>query len=99
MSKAIELANSLVSEWHEDQINFDTALNAETELKRLAAIEEKYSAIMALEPYWYAVVSKTHPICNKAIRSLDVAHEYVDKCESNEYWNAGIVPLYKLPKD
>jgi hypothetical protein len=36
-NKAIELAKSLVSEWHEDQINFDTALSAAAELRALHA--------------------------------------------------------------
>jgi hypothetical protein len=31
------------------------------------------------EPFWHAVVSRTAPIINKAIRRADVAHEYADK--------------------
>lgn len=63
MSKALEIADSLVSEWHEDQINFDTALNAATELKRLAAIEEKYNAIMAQDPVAWCFATIGNP-CN-----------------------------------
>lgn len=35
------------------------------------------------EPFWHAVVSRTAPIIDKAIRRADVAQEYADKAEEN----------------
>lgn len=48
------------------------------------------------EPFWYAVISDIAPVINKAIRSLDVAQEYAEKCSTN-YQGVRVVPLYATP--
>jgi hypothetical protein len=48
---------------------------------------------VAGEPVWYAVTSKQAPIIDKAIRRLDVAQEYADKC-SETYQGVEVIPLY-----
>ena len=48
---------------------------------------------VAGEPVWYAVTSKQAPIIDKAIRRLDVAQEYADKC-SETYPGVEVIPLY-----
>lgn len=47
-------------------------------------------------PFWHAVVSKSAPVIDKAIRRLDVAEEYADKCREN-YPDVTVVPLYTHP--
>lgn len=51
---------------------------------------------VAQEPFLHAVVSKRAPIIDKAIRRLDVAQEYADKC-SETYPGVEIIPLYAAP--
>ena len=94
---AIDIADSLVSEFHADSLNFGTTLNAAAELRRLAAIEQKYLAIMALEPSaWAAVFADYNEVCEmfsderSAICWIDS-----DDC----LWDVEKKPLYTLPKD
>jgi len=49
-----------------------------------------------VEPLWYAVMSETAPIINKAIRSEDVANEYADKCREN-YSGVEVIALFAHP--
>lgn len=46
-----------------------------------------------LEAFWYVVVSESAPAINKAIRSLEAAHEYADKCSEN-WSDVQVLPLY-----
>jgi len=49
-----------------------------------------------VEPLWYAVMSETAPIINKAIRSEDVANEYADKCRET-YSGVEVIALFAHP--
>lgn len=49
------------------------------------------------EAFWHAVVSDIAPVVNKAIRRLDVAEEYAEKCSEN-YRGVRVVPLYTTPQ-
>ena len=87
---AIDIADSLVSEFHADLLNFDTALNAAAELRRLSEIEQKYLAIMALEPIGY--------ISNCGIKALkDNGNFYPVAIRLKD--SQGYQPVYTLPKD
>lgn len=49
------------------------------------------------EPFWHAVVSKSHPIIDKAIRRHDVALDYAWKASKNypDARDIEVVPLYR----
>ena len=86
---AIDIADSLVREFHADLLNFDTALNAAVELHRLAAIEQKYMAIMAQKPIGY--------ISNYGIKALkDNGNFYPVAIRLKD--SQGYQPVYTLPK-
>ncbi|CAJ0693051.1 hypothetical protein [Ralstonia mannitolilytica] len=58
-----------------------------------ATLEAALRAQADAGPFWHAVVSKSAPVIDKAIRRLDVAEEYADKCREN-YPDVTVVPLY-----
>ena len=76
---AIEIADSLVSERYSDSINFDTALNADIELRRLHAENETLKSMQSdylnaaeiLHGAPQVDVSMLKPLTNKAAKVMD----------------------------
>jgi hypothetical protein len=59
MSEALRLADKLELEWHNNALNYDTAIDSSIELRRLAPMEAELAALRAslVEPVAYSMTS------------------------------------------
>lgn len=93
---ALELAEKLDREWHNDALNYDTAQNAAAELRRLHAINaELLNALQILSD----VASRCDSWQSFPDEPLQVAYEAVEKAKQQEKTFAQKAGEYLKSKD